>query len=223
VSLGTKRRGTATVTAPTTIRGQTTGPVAADGRELTWSLAGRPLLAGLVPAARLHGFVQGRASPAAGRPGTGATFRRIQTLTHVRAGGSARRLLAPTLRNRQAVARGRRPGEARGCQSRAGRQGTRGGWTRDKRKTAHYDSATPVAACLVGLASCTAPCPEALPSRRHRPACLFRIRNELRVVLVQLVRLSVVELIYVVLNLRFNINVIFIVNYFFSGRRCSYR
>jgi hypothetical protein len=155
VSLCTKRKGTAMVTAPTTIRGQTTGPVAADGRELTWSLAG--------PAACWPDWSPQHACTALCR---GARLQRpvgqapaqhlavfSHARTHARTYGRGRGAQAacphfekqPRLVVRFSCVRcalaARAPGEASGCQRAAerGRQGMRGGWTRDNRKKAHYD------------------------------------------------------------------------------------
>jgi hypothetical protein len=192
VSLCTKRKGTAMVTAPTTIRGQTTGPVAADGRELTWSLAGpaacwpdwspQHACTALCRGARLQ------------RPVGQAPAQHLAVFSHARThartgGGAARRLLAPTLRNSQGSWYASpvfdahwRPGrQAR----RVGASGQQSGGDRECAGVGQGTTgkklimtATPVAACLAGLASCTAPCPGALPSRRHRLASQFRIRNK---------------------------------------------
>jgi hypothetical protein len=55
-----------------------------------------------------------------------------------------------------------------------------------------------------------------------RSVIIYFFKNS-RVSLAQLVRFLMVELTYLGLNLKFDMNGIFMVNYSFSERRCSYR
>jgi hypothetical protein len=57
--------------------------------------------------------------------------------------------------------------------------------------------------------------------KQTRPKSLLELVR--LVELAQSVRFLVLELIYLVLNFRFNMDVIFMINYFFSGRRCLRR